>query len=297
MSGTTTSQALEKADTSPKALVKKYEQSFMQVLPSHVKPETWVRVAQGALKKGKKVDGTNSTELEIAAQNDPGIFLATLLDAARMGLEPGTEQYYLTPRKEKGKLKILGIVGYQGYIELMYRAGAVTSVVAEVVRSSDVFVWAPGQLDTEMLRQGLPPRWDGPQTIPFHGIDWDSDDRGDLRLVYAYAQMKGGATSKVVVLNRAQIEKIKEKAQNPTGQYSPWRNEPEAMWLKSAVRLLRKWVPTSNEYVGIPTAPPPARDVVVDEDLPPIPDLPAEFPDDDIEIEGEVVDDNERPFE
>lgn len=35
-------------------------------------------------------------ELEVAAANNPGVFMATLLDAARLGLEPGTEQYYLT---------------------------------------------------------------------------------------------------------------------------------------------------------------------------------------------------------
>jgi hypothetical protein len=101
---------------------------FAQVLPSHVKPDTWLRLAQGALKKGRKQG--ERYELEIAASNNP-VFLAAVKDAARLGLEPGTEQYYLTPRKVKGQLEILGIVGYQGYIELMYRAGAISSVVAE----------------------------------------------------------------------------------------------------------------------------------------------------------------------
>lgn len=228
---TPTSQAVEKADTSPRAMVAQYSDSFAAVLPSHIKPETWVRLAQGALKKGRKVG--NQYELEVAAANNIPLFLSTLLDAARLGLEPGTEEYYLTPRKNKQKkLEILGIVGYQGIVELMYRAGAVSSVVVECVYTNDHFEYSPGRHER-----------------PIHDIDWDSDDRGDLRLAYAYAVMKDGATSKVVVMNKTAIARIKAKAQNAEGQYSPWVTDEPAMWLKSAVRQLRKWVPTSAEYI------------------------------------------------
>jgi len=226
-------KAVATRDNSARGMVAQYAPDFGAVLPSHIKPETWVRIAQGALKKGRKASGAgNKTELEVAAQNNPGVFLASLLDAARMGLEPGTEQYYLTPRRAKGgRLEILGIVGYQGYIELMYRAGAIASVVAEVVYSGDRFTYRPG-VDER----------------PIHEIDWDSEDRGQLRLVYAYAIMKDGATSKVVVLNRSAIAKIKQTAQGADTEYSPWKTNPDAMWLKSAVRQLAKWVPTSSEY-------------------------------------------------
>lgn len=212
-------------------MVKQYSADFAAVLPSHIKPDTWVRLAQGALKKGKKDSRSGMYELEVAALNNPAVFLASLLDSARLGLEPGTEEYYLTPRKVKGQLEILGIVGYQGIIELIYRAGAVSSVVAEVVYSNDKFQYRPG-VDER----------------PIHDIDWDSDDRGQLRLAYAYAVMKDGATSKVVVLNKAKIAAIKKSAQGASSEYSPWNTNPDAMWLKSAVRQLGKWVPTSAEY-------------------------------------------------
>jgi recombination protein RecT len=231
----TITTAVAKRDDTPSGLVKQYSESFTAVLPSHVKPEQWVRLAQGALKKGKRVarpGGGSCTELELAAGNNPGVFLASLLESARLGLEPGTEQYYLTPRKVKGKLEILGIVGYQGYIELMYRAGAISSVVAEPVFAADKFQYRPGMDER-----------------PQHEIDWDAEDRGRLRLVYAYAVMKDGATSKVVVLNRAAIEKIKASSQGANSEYSPWVKHETAMWLKSAVRQLAKWVPTSAEYM------------------------------------------------
>lgn len=228
---TTTTAAVARREQGPGAMVTQYKQDFAAVLPSHIKPDTWARLAQGALKKGRKGDG-GRYELEIAAANNPGVFLSSLLDAARLGLEPGTEQYYLTPRKVKGRLEILGIVGYQGYIELMYRAGAISSVVAECVYEHDHFQFRPG-VDER----------------PQHEIDWDADDRGKLRLVYAYAVMKDGATSKVVVLNRAAINKIKQTSQGSDSQYSPWKTHEAAMWLKSAVRQLAKWVPTSSEYM------------------------------------------------
>lgn len=233
----TITSAVAKRDNGPAALVKQYHQDFRDVFPSHIKPDQWIRLAQGALKKGRKAkDGQGKelpyTEVELAARSNPGVFLASLLDAARLGLEPGTEQYYLTPRKVKGKYEILGIVGYQGIIELMYRAGAISSVVAECVYERDLFEFAPGR-----------------DEIPRHEIDWDADDRGQLRLVYAFARMKDGATSKVVVLNRQAIQKIKATSQGADSQYSPWVTNEPAMWLKSSVRQLAKWVPTSAEYM------------------------------------------------
>ncbi|WP_213452863.1 recombinase RecT [Rhizomonospora bruguierae] len=229
MPAETVSNAVAQRDNTPAGLIKQYSASFAQVLPSHVKAETWVRLAQGALRRGKKQG--DRFELEIAAANNPGVFLAALLDAARLGLEPGTEQYYLTPRKVTGRLEILGITGYQGHIELMYRAGAVQSVIAEVVHRGDAFSYQPGR-----------------DEVPYHEIDWDAEDRGPLRLVYAYARMKEGGTSKVVVLNAADIERIKKSSQGAKSEYSPWVNHEAAMWLKSAVRQLQKWVPTSAEF-------------------------------------------------
>lgn len=283
---TTPSTAVATRDNSPGGMVKSFSADFAAVLPSHIKPETWVRLAQGALKKGKKVrldGGGTCTELELAANNNPGVFLGYLLDAARLGLEPGTEQYYLTPYKNKGQLEILGIVGYQGYIELMYRAGATASVVAECVFTGDFFDYQPGQHER-----------------PIHKIDWDADDRGKLRLVYAYAVMKDGATSKVVVLNRAKIAKIRAKAQGSRSDYSPWNTDEEAMWLKSAIRQLKKWVPTSAEYMReqMRAAQEVAAEIGVKSGiapvLPPNPDEDSWAGDDDSVADAEIVEDHDH---
>lgn len=231
MTTTTISTEVAKREKpSPRTLVASYRDEWAAVLPTHVRADTWIAVAQGALKRGKR-NAHGVTELEIAAANNPAALIVALRDAARLGLEPGTEEFYLTCRKVQGRNEIQGIIGYQGYIELMYRAGAVLSVVAEVVYEHDQFQY----------RQGRDP-------IPIQDVDWDAEDRGELRLVYAYARMRSGATSKVVVLNRSDIKRIKRTSQGSDSEHSPWVKHPASMWLKSAVRQLKKWVPTSEEY-------------------------------------------------
>lgn len=273
------SNALAERNDGPGALIRKYSSSFATVLPAHVKPDTWVRLAQGALKKGRTIEDKSDPnygrfELEVAAANNPGAFMAALLDAARQGLEPGTEQYYLTPRKVKGRLEILGITGYQGYIELMYRAGAINSIVVEVVREHDDYQYRRG-IDRTPIHRFKPFAREA--------------DRGNLIGVYAYAEMTSGAISKVVELNADDIARIRNVSQGSDSRYSPWVNWEAAMWMKSAARQLRKWVPTSAEYrQEIARAAATAREVASSPQMPPGSDQPQG----DV-LEGEIL--NDRP--
>jgi len=270
VSAQTVSDAVATRDNSPGGMIRTYSGDFASVLPTHIKAETWVRLAQGALKKGK-VGASGRFELEEAAANNPGVFLAALLDAARQGLTPGTEEFYLTPRKVKGRLEILGITGYQGYVELMYRAGAVSSVVVETVRKNDSYRY----------RRGI-------DEVPTHEYPSFARevDRGPLIGVYAYARMKDGAVSRVVELNQDDINRIKSVSQGADGEYSPWVKWENGMWLKSAARQLRKWVPTSAEYRReILRATAEAQRVGEERQLPA---PPTEYSDE--PIDGEVVD-------
>jgi recombination protein RecT len=52
----------------------------------------------------------------------------------------------------------------------------------------------------------------------------------------------------VVVLNREQAEYIRDHdAKGSRRADSPWQTHFEDMWIKSCVRRLRKWVPTSAD--------------------------------------------------
>lgn len=225
-------------------VIRQHATELTSVLPSHLaeKGDGWISSAVAAVRRNK--------DLWAAANASPGSLMNALAEAARLGLQPGSEEYYLTPRKVKGAPEVLGIVGYQGEIELIYRAGAVSSVIAEVVYERDRFDYQPGR-----------------DARPTHDIDWDAADRGPLRLAYAYAVMKDGATSKVVVMNRQAIEKVKAVSQGSDSGYSPWQKWPEAMWLKSAVHQLAKWVPTSAEYIREQLR--AVRDVATEQPLPP----------------------------
>jgi recombination protein RecT len=263
-----TSTAIARRDTGPAAMVEQYKADLAMVMPSHVKADTWVRLAVGVLRRDPK--------LAEAANNNPAALMGALMDAAQLGLTPGTEQYYLTPRKVKGRLEVQGIRGYQGEIELIYRAGAVSSVIVEVVRAGDQFRFAPGRDER-----------------PVHEIDWMAEDRGELRLVYAYAVMKDSATSKVVVLNRKQVMEAKALSTGSDSPYSPWNRHEEAMWLKTAAHRLTKWVPTSAEYIREQLR--AAREVAAETTPPPV--MPAApYPTVDMDIDevadAEIVDED-----
>jgi recombination protein RecT len=290
MSQTTVTNAVAVRDTGPAAMITQYRDEYAALVPSHVNADQWIRLAVGAIRGDKK--------LEEAASNDVGVFLRELKTAARLGLEPGTEQFYLTPRKSKAhgyKFIIKGIVGYQGLVELIYRAGAVSSVVVEVVRANDMFHYVIGRDER-----------------PVHKVDWFAGDRGDLVGVYAYAVMKDGATSKVVILNRAQVMAAKAKSDGANSDYSPWKTDEESMWLKTGARRLAKWVPTSAEYmreklraeaeVAAEHGPQPGVPAVsqvpqVSQQPFPSVDIPDEDEDDDEPgvVDGEVVEDDAPP--
>ena len=77
----------------PTDLIARHSDDLGSVLPSHIKAPVWIRVAQGAVRRDPK--------LVDAASQSPATLMVALLNAARLGLEPGTEEFYLTPRKVK----------------------------------------------------------------------------------------------------------------------------------------------------------------------------------------------------
>lgn len=211
------SNAIAKRDNGPEALVRQYKEDFTLVLPSHVKGETWMRLAYGALRRDQNL-------LQVATKN-PGSLMNALLECARLGHEPASESYYLVPFGSE----VQGIEGYRGVVERMYRAGAVASVKAEVVCANDTFHYDP-----DMDR-------------PSHKVDWFGD-RGPITGAYAYAIFKDGSTSRVAVINRTYIDKVKKESKGSDKPSSPWVKWEESMVLKTVAKRLEPWVPTSNEW-------------------------------------------------
>jgi recombination protein RecT len=261
----TTAVAQQAQQTGPGQIVEQYRRVFDELLPEHLPVGTFVRLSQGLLRRDVK--------LRQAAVRNPESLLVALVDCARLGHEPGTDQYALVAFGNE----ITGIEQYQGEIERMFRAGAVESVKCEVVRKNDVFRWRPSDMDVPV------------HEIPEDGLASD-EDRGPLRGVYAYAKMRDGGVSQVIVMHRSEVMRHREVAKTKNIWDGPFE---ASMWKKTAVHELEKWVPTSAEWLrqrlraaaeanaqqtyqaglavarsatGRPT-PPPEEDPVVDAEL------------------------------
>jgi len=229
MTAQTVSNAVAKVEPKPIQIAWEYESRFAAVLPDHIDAKQFIGLASGALYRDPK--------LMEAASNSPAAFMNALMRCAALGHQPGTEEFYLTPRKNKkndNKPEIQGIEGYRGIVERMYRSGAVASVIVREVCENDKFQFVEGIHDK-----------------PVHEVDWFSKGRGQMIGVYAYAILVTSAVSRVVVLNHDDVMAAKAKSDAANSDYSPWNSKEDggrSMWWKTAARRLEPWVPTSAEY-------------------------------------------------
>lgn len=222
MTTTTVSQAVARREAGPDNLVRQSRGWFATIVPSHIDASAFVALVIAYLRRNPK--------LAAAATRNPASFMAALSECARLGLVPG-DTFHLVPFEDRRNetVEITGIIDYTGEIELIYRAGAVASVKAEIVCSRDVF-----RFTTDM-------------DCPEHAPNWFGD-RGDLIGAYAYAVMKDGATSKVVVYSKAEIDRVMAVSKTKDLPDSPWKKWYDRMALKTVIHRLEHFVPTSAEY-------------------------------------------------
>ncbi|WP_433225458.1 recombinase RecT [Actinomadura formosensis] len=241
----TVTQAVEKAGEGPVKIMWSRRAHFDAVAPAHVDVEAFLGTAAAALY-------TNDRLME-AATASPDSLITAMLECAALGHLPGTPDYYLTPRRAKGRWRILGIEGYRGVIERMYRSGGVASVHVREVCAHDVFRYVEGQDDRPYHEVG----GRGQTGADFFG-ERGNRERGEMVGVYAYARLTTGAWSRVVLLDRNDVMAAKASSDGSDGEYSPWQRldagpeHPElrgrSMWWKTAAKRLEPWVPTSAEY-------------------------------------------------
>lgn len=157
------------------------------------------------------------------------------------GLYPdsGLGYMYLIPRNRKVKrpdgppvtlLEVQAQRGYQGDMALARKSGEIASFPApEVVYERDHY----------KVTRGLDPSI---EHVPYDG----DEDPGKLRAVYAVAKLKSGETV-FVALSRRDVMRHKASAQGTDRDDSPWKTHEAAMWKKTAIHELFKWLPKSTE--------------------------------------------------
>ncbi len=286
MAAQTVSGAVATREAGPVAVMWSRKTHFAAILPDRIDVKSFLGTAAAAL--------YGNAELMRAAETSPDTLITALMRCAALGHQPGTDEYYLTPRKKKGVPQVLGIEGYRGVIERMFRSGAVARVIVREVCAKDYFRYVEGQDERPVHSFG----GQGATGADFFGAN-GSRDRGPMVGVYGYAQLTTGAYSRLAILNRDDVMAARDAGGYKADDlYSPWnrydagKDHPEfqgrSMWWKTAAKRLEPWVPTSAEYrreqlrasaaAAAGTGPPGAPDAEV-HDAEVVEDPPARVPD------------------
>lgn len=243
----------------PKTLndyIRSMEGEIAKALPSVITPERFTRMTLTAIRTTPQL-----------AQCEPMSFLAAMMSAAQLGLEPNTPlgQAYLIPFKntKKGITEVQFQIGYKGLIDLAYRSGDVEIVQAQCVYQNDTFE----------CEYGLEPKL---RHIPA------AENRGELTKVYAMFRTKNGGYGFEVM----SAQDIRAHAQKYSKAYksgfSPWSTNFEEMAKKTVLKKVLKYAPLKSDFVKAAAADSTVKHELSDDMFEVQPDAP--------EFAAEVVD-------
>ena len=196
-------------------LMKKHAAAFDEVLPKQVGIERFVRVALGEVLRTPNL-----------LKCDMPTVMSSLLEAAKVGLEPGVAGLaYLVPYGRKCQL----IIGYKGLLQLARRSGEIHHVDVREVYEGDKFDWQFGL---------------HPDLVHFPS---DCVDPKKITHVYAIVHLKDGGFQ-MEVMARAQIEIIRNRA--PAGQSGAWVTDWMMMARKTVLIRVLKLCPMAVETLA-----------------------------------------------
>jgi recombination protein RecT len=203
---------------------KAVKNALAETLPKHMDAERFTRIAMGSLRKNPKL-----------LQCEPASFLSACLQVASLGLEPDTPlgHAYLIPYGKEVTL----VVGYEGYIDLAYRSGVVVAIHANVVRDGEEFEWREGSDPFINHKPSATPQTytSGKQTYL---------SGRDVTHAYAVAQLLAGGKVQVVMM-KSELDAIRTRSR--ASHDGPWVTDICAMYKKTAIRQLRKYLPMSAQ--------------------------------------------------
>ena len=248
----TTSEITAAKQGKPKTLndyIKAMEPEIRKALPSIITPERFTRMTLTAVRSTPGL-----------AACEPMSFLAAMMSAAQLGLEPNTPlgQAYLIPFKnnKKGITEVQFQIGYKGLIDLAYRSGEVEVVQAQCVYENDKFE----------CEYGIEPKL---RHVPADG------ERGKLIKIYAMFRTKSGGYGFEVMSIKDIEDHAKKYSKSYNSSSSPWKSNFEEMAKKTVLKRVLKYAPLKSDFV---------RSVVQDETV------KTELSDDMYEVPAEQID-------
>lgn len=219
------SQAVSETDANKKGLsMKDMVQVMMpeikKALPQVMTPERFTRIALSALSANPTLQ-----------QCTPISFMAALMNAAQLGLEPNTPlgQAYLIPYKNRGVLECQFQIGYKGLIDLAYRNGNMQTIQAQVVYSNDEFYYEYG-LEPKLIHR--PADFDRGEPVYFYGV---------------FRTMNGGYGFHV--MSKDDMDSYAKKySKSYESSNSPWILNYEEMAKKTVIKQALKYAPIKTEF-------------------------------------------------
>ena len=185
-------------------MIKVMEPQIKKALPEVITPERFTRMALSALNTTPKLN-----------ECTPMSFLAALMNAAQLGLEPNTPlgQAFLIPYNNKGEMECQFQLGYKGLIDLSYRNPNMQIITAHTVYENDEFEY----------ELGLNPCLNHRPTL---------GDRGEIRLFYGLFKLTNGGFGFEVMSKTAMDDFAKEYSKAFDSSFSPWRTNYEGQeWI------------------------------------------------------------------
>ena len=201
-------------------LIKAMEPEIKKALPEVITPERFTRMALSALNTTPKLQ--ECTQMS---------FLAALMNAAQLGLEPNTPlgQAYLIPYNNKGTMECQFQIGYKGLIDLGYRNPQMQIISAHAVYENDEFEYA----------LGLNPKLEHIPAL---------SDRGELRLFYGFFKLVNGGFGFEVMSKEAMDTYAKTYSKAFDTSFSPWKTNYEAMAKKTVIKQALKYAPIKADF-------------------------------------------------
>ena len=191
------------------------EPQIKKALPEVITVERFTRMALSAFNTTPKL--RECTQMS---------FLAALMNAAQLGLEPNTPlgQAYLIPYNNKGTMVCQFQIGYKGLIDLGYRNPNMQIISAQEVYENDEFIYELG-LNPKLIHKPV------------------LNDRGKIKLFYGLFKLNNGGYGFEVMSKEAIDQYAKEYSKSFDSAYSPWQTNYNSMAKKTVIKQALKYAP------------------------------------------------------
>ena len=192
-----------------------------KALPAVLTPERFTRMVLSAVSANKDLAACETKS-----------FLAAMMQAAQLGLEPNTPlgQAYIIPYRDNksGTLRAQFQLGYKGMIDLAYRSNQVSVIDAQVVYENDEF-------DYEL---GLEPKLKHKPAL---------SNRGKPILYYGMFRTKDGGFGFQVMSYDDIIAHARKFSKAFTS--GPWSTNFDEMAKKTVLKKVLKYAPLKSDFL------------------------------------------------